>query len=356
MRVLFVVSSNKYTGAAAAAEHACRAVDAAGAEGHLLFVGGNNLEARLAGFEWAFPALRKERSPKDLKANLAEIRAHAAAADLTVCHLPHDHTLCHLAGVWKLTPLVRNFRNAKHIAGGMLHARLYRRLAGAMFANTALERQFHSARRSTLPTAALPVPLEERFRPGGDGLRWRRELDIPEAAPVLGMIGKVAAGRGFDLLLQTAARLPHDLHVLIVGHGEARPQLEALATSLGLTGRVHWAGYRGRELPGLYAAMDVVLFPAAGSDHGHRAISEAQGCGRPVVAAAIPGVEDLIEDGVTGRIVPDTPEQLAGAVGSILTDPAAAQRIGRAAAAAVEPRRFPASGKRLTAFFEEVLR
>ncbi len=351
-----MVSSNKYTGAAAAAEHYCRALQAVGVRTRFLFVGGNNLQARLNGFDWAIPTLRKERGVTDLKANVATIRKHASGSDLTVCHLPHDHSLCHLSSVWKLTPLIRNFRNAKHVGRGPLQARLNRRLSGALFANTAMEHQFNRLRHETLPTAALPVPLEERFRPGRDAHHWRQELSIPGAAPVLGMIGKVAAGRGFDTLLQTAARLPHDLHILIVGHGEARPQLEALAASLGLGQRVHWTGYRGRELPELYAAMDVTLFPAAGSDHGHRAISEAQGCARPVVAAALPGVEDLIEDGVTGRIVPAEPESFAAAVAAILDDPALARRLGDAAARAVEPRRFQAAGHRLASHLERILR
>ncbi|NOZ78024.1 MAG: glycosyltransferase family 4 protein [Acidobacteria bacterium] len=354
MQVLFIVSSNKYTGAAAAAEHCCRALHAAGVEAKLLFVGGNNLQDRLAGFEWALPDLRKERRLADLKANLARIRDHALESDVVVCHLPHDHTLCHLSRAWKTTPLVRNFRNAKHVAGGPLRGRLYRHLGGATFANTALQEQFQRKHGQPPPAATFPVPLEERFQPGRDGNPWRRNFGIHDAAPVLGMIGKVAAGRGFDTLIQTAARLSHDLHVLIIGHGEARPRIEALATSLGLAGHVHWAGYRGRELPELYAAMDVVLFPAAGSDHGHRAISEAQGCGRPVVAAALPGVEDLIEDGVTGRIVPGSPTDLAAAVSEILSNRILAERLGHAAALAVESRRFPAVGRRLAAFLEEI--
>ncbi len=352
MRVLLVVSSHRYTGAAAAAEHYCRALQAAGADAELLFIGGDNLEERLRGFEWALPLLRKERSPARLRTNLDAIRARAAAADAVICHLPHDHTLCRLAGVHRLAPLVRNFRNPKHVRGGLLERRLNRTLSGALFANRQMLDRFDAAATRPVPTAAFPVPLEERFRPGAGGARWRRELRIAPSSPVLGMVGKLARGRGFDTLLETAAGVGGDLHVIVVGHGEARPALEALATSLGLSPRVHWLGYRGRELPGLYAAMDVVLFPTAGSDHGHRAVSEAQGCGRPVVAADLPGVADLIEDGVTGRIVPGSVRDLAAAVAALLADPAVARRLGDAAAAAVAPRRFPAVGRRLAAFLE----
>ena len=63
---------------------------------------------------------------------------------------------------------------------------------------------------------------------------------------------------------------------------------------------MHWTGYQDERLPELWAAMDVALFAAPGSDHGHRAISEAQACARPVVARDIAGVADLIDDDLVG--------------------------------------------------------
>jgi glycosyltransferase involved in cell wall biosynthesis len=101
--------------------------------------------------------------------------------------------------------------------------------------------------------------------------------------------------------------------------------------------------------------MDVVLFTAPGSDWGHRAISEAQGCARPVVAVALPGVEDLIENEVTGRIAPSAPVDLAEAVDALLRSPDVAHRLGEAAATAVEARRMAPVGHRMREFLEEVL-
>jgi glycosyltransferase involved in cell wall biosynthesis len=102
--------------------------------------------------------------------------------------------------------------------------------------------------------------------------------------------------------------------------------------------------------------MDIMLFTAPGSDWGHRAISEAQGCGRPVVAAALSGVEDLIEDSVTGHIVSAQPIDLANAMRVVLCSPEIARRLGEAAAAAVEARRMAPVGHRLAGFLGEVLR
>lgn len=355
MRVTLVVSGNKYTGAATMAEHSCRALQVAGVEARLIFVGGNNLERRLLGFEWAEPSLRKERRPADLRFNLAVLKSAALESDAVVCHLPHGHFLCHLAGLHRLTRVVRNFRSLSHLRRDPLHRRLNRGLAGALAANTEVAGRLGRVLPAEVPRDAVPVPLEERFRPGLDPGLWRLRLAVPPGAPTIGMVGKVSPGRGFELLLQATARIDPPVHLIIVGHGEARPELEARATSLGLAERTHWAGYQERELPALYAAMDVVLFTAGGSDHGHRAVSEAQGCARPVVAADVPGVPDLIEDGITGRITGADPDALAAAVAPLLRTPALARTLGAAGAQVAETRRFPAVGAALHSFLQTVV-
>jgi len=355
MRVALVVAANKYTGAAAVAEHTTRALRLAGAEASLLFLAGRNLAERLADTDWAWAGLVKERTPGQVRANLRAIRAVTESADVVLSYLPHDHLLCVLAGVHRRCPLVRSFRNLGHLRGDPYHQMLNRRLSGALLAHTAMTARLVQLQPG-LAAEAHPVPLEDRFGPAHDPGTWRDRLGIPRHASVLGMVGKVAPGRGFDLLLQAAARVEPSVHVLIVGHGEARPALERLARNLGLSPRLHWAGYQELELPALYAAMDIVLYPAQGSDHGHRAISEAQACSRPVVATRLPGVADLVMDGVTGIETGSTPENLAAAVSRLLEDPALAGRLVAAARQAVEARRFRPCGEALLRFLEPLPR
>jgi len=143
--------------------------------------------------------------------------------------------------------------------------------------------------------------------------------------------------------------------VIVVGHGARQAQLDRQAKDLGIDGRVHWTGYQEEALPELYSAMDVVLFTAPGSDWGHRSISEAQGCGRPVVAVSCPGVEDLVEDGVTGRIVDRSAGVLAEAANTLINNPESAHRLGEAAACAASKRQFTPTGNRLALFLDQVL-
>lgn len=346
MRILVVVAARKYSGAGAAAELTCRALRAAGGDARLLFLAGRNLEQRLADEPWALPHLERERSPARLRSNLAVLREAAAASDAVLCHLPHDHLLCLAAGLRRSLPLVRSFRHPCHLARDPFSRFLARRCDGAVVPSAALGERFSTLLRSPTPWLRAVVPVEDRFRPM-DGRRWRDHLGIGPAGRVVGAVGKLDAGRGFGRLLEIGSALPPDVHLLPVGHGPLEGRLAARAAALGIAGRVHWVGYHEEELPALYAAMDVPLFLEPGSDWGHRMISEAQACGRPVVAVAHEGVADLVEDGRTGTVVARDTVAVTAAVVDLLDDPERARRIGTAAAAASDERRLEPAGNRL---------
>ncbi len=354
MRIGLAVSSNKFTGAAAVAEHWTRALHAVGVEARLLFVGGANLQRRLADDEWAVAGLRKERRPADVRSNFAALRRLAADADLVMTFLPHDHFEAVAAGVDRRTPLVRAFRSPDHLRRDVFHRVLARRCRAAL---APFEAVVERTRRliGGGPVIAPTVPVEDRFRPGPPPSEARRRLGIEPGRPILGMVGKLAAKRGFENLLDAAAHARTDCTVLVVGHGELQPDLERRARRLGLENRIAWAGKREDDLPMLFAAMDAVLFAAPGSDWGHRAISEAQCCGRPVIARPIDGVEDLLSDGRTG-VVADDVRTIAAAFDRLVDDPDRAREIGEAGRQAADRRRFPEIGRLLRQFLEDLAR
>ena len=341
VRVLHVVAADRWTGAAAAAELLVEAQLAAGIECAFAFRAGENLADRLRGRSWAQPVLRKERSIADLRAALATLRSLAAGCDVVHTHLPHDHLLARLALRDGGPPIVRSVRHLKHLRPDPFHRLLFRRTAAIALANSAmvpLLRRFPSL--AELPHAVLPPVVERRFSVLSDrGERERRRravraaLAIPADAVVAGTVGKLDRGRAHDLLLRAVAATP-DLWALIVGHGPAEKGLRALASSLGAADRCAWAGYVGDGLEDHYAAMDLAVFPAVGSDHGHRAVVEAAGCGLPVLAADLPGVADLVRPGVTGELYPaEDAAALAVLLRRWAGDPA---RRGAASAAARE--------------------
>ena len=148
-----------------------------------------------------------------------------------------------------------------------------------------------------------------------------------------GTIGKLDRGRGHDLFLHALGAAP-GVWGIVIGKGPYLETLQKLARRLAVAGRLAFPGYVEAGLEDLYAAMDVFVFPAAGSDHAHRAIAEAAGCGTPALAADLPGVLDLVEPGVTGDVYPaDDAAALAVRIAAWGRDPAKRGAAGAAAAA-----------------------
>ncbi len=118
---------------------------------------------------------------------------------------------------------------------------------------------------------------------------------------------------------------------VLVGDGAARTEVEALMAPFG--DRVRFAGIvPHQELPALYAAADLYLWPAINEAYG-MAFLEAQAAGLPVVAGRTGGVPAVVAHGVTGLLAPiGDAEAFAAAVRRLLDDPAERARLGAAAA------------------------
>lgn len=332
MRVMQLVAADRWTGAAATALSLAEALRGAGVDAHLAYRPGHNLETRLAGLAWTHPLLAKERSIGDLRRAVAAVRRLASDCDVVHCHLPHDHVLARLALRGAAIPLVRSVRHPRHLRADPFYRWLLRDAAALAFANTAMASL--AARLPALRDMArvvLPPVVEPRFQavPGDRAARPR--LAIPPDAVVAGTVGKLAAGRGQDVFLHALAAAPATWG-LLVGGGEREDRLRRLARRLGVADRVVFAGYAEDGLAALYAAMDVFVFAAPGSDHGHRAIAEASACGVPALAADLAGVRDLVEPGVTGALwPPDDAAALAVLLTRWTRDPDARAAAGRAA-------------------------
>jgi glycosyltransferase involved in cell wall biosynthesis len=334
MRVLHVVASRRWTGAAATALQLVEALRGVGVDARLLYQRGDNLAVRLAGSEWARAGLCKERGPADLIANLGAVRAEAGGADLVHVHLPHDHALARAATRRMHLPLVRSVHRGRHLRPDPYNRWLFHRCGAVGLAHAEMvplcDRLTGLAAR---PRAVLPVAVEPRFRPGPRSSSTRAALGLPSDAIVAGTVGKVDHDRGQDLLLHALAATP-GVRGMIVGTGDAEATFRKLARRLAVEDRVVFAGYVEAGLEEHYRAMDLFVFPAAGSDHAHRAIAEASACGLPALAADLPGVRDLVEAGVTGALYPrDDAAALAVLLHDWALNPARISRCGRQAAA-----------------------
>ena len=162
-------------------------------------------------------------------------------------------------------------------------------------------------------------------------------------APPLRRIVTVANLRrekAHEVLIDAAASLlPRypDLQFRFVGGGARTRELTALVQSRGLADRILFLGHRD-DVPAVLAESDVYVLPSR-SEAFPNGVIEAMAAGLPVVATAVGGILELVDDGRTGVLVPpDDPAALARAIQRLLDDPARAAALAQAGRAAVAAR------------------
>jgi glycosyltransferase involved in cell wall biosynthesis len=159
----------------------------------------------------------------------------------------------------------------------------------------------------------------------------RRQAGAAEGDFLVALVGRLEPGKGADLLLRAIAPLAACVRAVLVGEGDERPALEALAGSLGLRSRVHFAGYAASP-EGWMAAADVVAVPSQMYEAFGRVVIEAMAQAKPVVASHIGGMAELFDDGVHGKYVPaGDVEHLRRAIAALSADPTATGLMGRRA-------------------------
>lgn len=180
----------------------------------------------------------------------------------------------------------------------------------------------------------VPLGLDlARFAAATPTGALRERIGVGDTVPLVGAVGRLAPVKNLELLLQAAARLP-EVHVALVGDGEERARLEALAAGLGLRERVHLTGW-APDVAAALADLDVVALTSR-NEGTPVALIEALAAGKPVVATDVGGVPFVVRDGVSGRLVPpDDPGELAAAIEAALRDGASSAAMAEAGRADV---------------------
>ena len=159
--------------------------------------------------------------------------------------------------------------------------------------------------------------------------------------PVVLYASRLVAVKGVDTLLDAAARLPAGVRVRLAGSGRLERAVRSRVAVEGLPVDVLGPLPPERVAAELRAAAVAVL-PALWWENCPMAVLEAAAHGVPVVASAVGGVPELVDDGGTGLLVPPgDAAALAGALTRLLSDPAEADRLGRAGWARVRSRHDP---------------
>lgn len=172
-----------------------------------------------------------------------------------------------------------------------------------------------------------------------DRSAYRVALGVPQDAVLVGLVAHLVPVKGHALLVAAAAHRP-GVHLVFAGRANDLAyveQLKAQVNQLGLQGRVHFVG-NVAEMPSFIAQMDIIALPTLSRGEGCPvALLEAMACAKACIATDVPGSRDLIEDGVSGLLVPpEDPHALAGAIQRLADDPDLRARLGTAARQRVE--------------------
>jgi glycosyltransferase involved in cell wall biosynthesis len=157
---------------------------------------------------------------------------------------------------------------------------------------------------------------------------------LPRGAKVIGIVGRLIQLKGHLTLLRAmkhVRRVVPDAFLLIIGAGPDEADFRREAERLGLNDHILWKGPVEPELlPRHYHRMDVVAMPSRWEGFG-LAAAEAMAAGKPVVGTNVPGLREVVHDGVTGFLVPvDDPEALAQRLAHLLSDDSLRAAMGRA--------------------------
>jgi len=171
----------------------------------------------------------------------------------------------------------------------------------------------------------------------------RRELNIPDGAPVVAALARLFHGKGCQELWQSIPeilkRVP-DAHFLMIGNGLLREQLEQEAMEQGFFGHVSFAGLVPPVQVPRYLALADILVHFSRREGLPRAAVQALAMKKPVVAYDADGTREVVLDGETGYLIRDLKRTAPGVdeIAELLIDEEKRKQFGEAGQALVNPR------------------
>lgn len=159
------------------------------------------------------------------------------------------------------------------------------------------------------------------------------EFGVPEGAFVVCCTGRNVQRKGFDVLVDAFDALPKDVeaHLLLVGDVIDNEQLKAQVAATSHPERIHFTGYR-QDAPAIAAASDVFVLPSTEREGLPRAVIEAMAYGVTPVVTGVGGMPELVEDAVSGIVVPPkSSSALSSAIARLYRDRDLLTRMGKAA-------------------------
>jgi glycosyltransferase involved in cell wall biosynthesis len=328
MRVLQVVTDTDRRGAQV---FACDLHDALTRRSHEVETVALRAGTTAGGLE--LPVLgHRARAPRVLRG----LRARMKNVDVTIAHGSTTGPCCAIAGVGLRQPFVyrqisdsrfwaptraRRMRVRESLRRARLVVALSRDAADTLVSYIGVEPSRLRVVPNGVATASYHLPSSSERQAA------REALELPDA-PTLLFVGALVPEKGADLVLVAASRLP-DAHVVVVGEGPERAELERAAERYA-SGRVHFRGWVADPVVAYHAA-DLLVLPSRGGDSMPATLIEAALCGVPSVSTHVGSIGEVVIDGTTGLLVdPGDVEALTWACERLIGDGELRRSLGEA--------------------------
>lgn len=255
---------------------------------------------------------------------------------------------------------IRNVKEARYYVLSRILDRILSRWTNIVICNT------HAAKASLLRYGISPAKIRvihngiepDKYDVSISKKTIRQRLGIPQENFVIGTIGRITRQKNYPLFVSMAETLlkrNSHLHFIVVGNGELRPQTERMIEERGLRNRFTLTGARN-DIADVLKAFD--LFILTSNWEGFPNVLLEAMCGRvPVIATAVGGVAELVQDGANGLLVePGDLEGLVRAVETLVSDTERRTRLGDAGRRSIENHyTLGHMAERTAAIYEELM-
>ena len=309
--------------------------------------------------------------PSSLRKNISDISnltryLDKEKFDILNVHQSHDHILGGIAARRSGSPVVviRTDHKRDPISPHPGNRLLISKLTDGMI--TFSER----ARRENAEHFGLPLDRVSKVNPALDLDRYLPEREFKDMRSifgigtddiVIGMVARFQKYRRTEIFLEAVKSIVKEfpkIKVLLVGRSsQMNESVVKPMKRLGIEPWVVLGGYQTEDYLDTLACMDIFVFLMAGSDGTARALREAMAMGKPTIVANRGILPELVEDGVSGFVIKDSPEALAAATLQLLQNPELRRKMGEAAyKKAHKEFRLDCQVEAIEKFYQEMLR
>ncbi len=229
--------------------------------------------------------------------------------DVIHTHSSKDSWNAGIAGRISGVPIVRSRHLSTPVGNRWFTTFVYRYLCDAIITSGTQIKEALINNNSLDPAKIYSIAAgvdTERYNTNVSGDRIRDELSLMESMPVVGVVAILRSWKGHKYLIEAVPKVVSvypDAKFLIVGDGPKWDDLKKQVHDLGIDRNVNMTNFRN-DIPEIIAALDMLVLPSIASEATSQVIPQALAMGKPVIATNVGGLPEIIDDGVTGLLIP----------------------------------------------------